>query len=67
LNKIIDEDNAFYDENRFGQITLSEEIRALIESNREDDVPKLNRLLLETAYPQEIKKNQKKEKRQKNK
>ena len=63
LNKIIEEDNTFYEENRFNQIDLSDDIKALIESSQESDIPKLNRFLLDAAYPQEIKKIQKKQRK----
>jgi hypothetical protein len=58
LNALIDElnqvllDDQFYDESRFDQRTLSDEIKRLIASNPDgENLRRLNRLLLELAYP----------------
>lgn len=54
LNKLL-QDGDLYDEERFREVTLSEETRRLIEENpRGWGLIRLNRLLLEQAYPDEI-------------
>ena len=60
LNRILGA-SSMYETQRFAQITLSEETRRLIERNVEvdaDERVRLNRLLLEEAFPQEIAKSQ---------
>lgn len=48
-----------YEQQRFASVTLSTEILSFLESKiREEDIERLNRMLLEDAYPQEIAKNQ---------
>lgn len=59
LNRLL-EGECLYDEQRFAQVTLTEEIRRRIEQNPQDkDLIRLNRLLLEAAYPDEITKYRK--------
>ncbi|NIO69280.1 MAG: hypothetical protein GTN71_09655, partial [Anaerolineae bacterium] len=59
LNRLL-EGECLYDEQRFAQLTLTEEIRRRIEQNpRGKDLVRLNRLLLEAAYPDEITKYRK--------
>jgi len=58
LNRLLQGDG-FYDEQRFAQITLTEETRKLAEQSPQDEaLIRLNRLLLEEAYPLEIAKRQ---------
>ena len=48
-------DESFYQEERFRGLALSDEIKQLLQRNRYlRNVPLINRLLLETAYPNEI-------------
>lgn len=62
LNRLL-KGNCLYDEQRFMQVKLTEEAQGLIEQNLEgEDLIRLNRLLLEEAYPREIKKSRKKRK-----
>ena len=60
LNKIL-ERRDFYQEDDFSGFNLPDEIRGLLSREREDlspsDVQRLNRLLLETAYPHDIAKS----------
>ena len=59
LNRLL-EGECLYDEQRFAPVTLTEEIRRRIEQNpRGKDLIRLNRLLLEAAYPDEITKYRK--------
>lgn len=59
LNRLL-EGECLYDEQRFAQVTLTEEIRRWIEQNPQGkDLIRLNRLLLEAAYPDEITKYRK--------
>lgn len=54
LNRLI-QYGSLFDEQRFAQVTLSGETKRLIrEMQRGGNVPLLNRLLLDDAYPQEI-------------
>src|SRR6185436_9428155 len=56
LNRILSA-GSIYEAQRFAQITLSEETRRLVERNIQVDPGervRLNRLLLEDAFPQEI-------------
>lgn len=57
LNKVL-EDPAFYDESAFSGIELNAEAKALAMAHQPDspadDVARLNRLLLEAAFPEEI-------------
>jgi predicted phage baseplate assembly protein len=54
LNRLLKDDD-LYDERRFAQVALSEEISELVERRpRGEDLIRLNRLLLEEAYPDEI-------------
>ena len=54
LNRILQSGN-LYDEQRFENVELSDELLKLIEDNPQgQDLIELNRLLLEEAYPQEI-------------
>ena len=58
LNWLLQGDS-IYEETRFDGINLSTETEQLLEQNPEgEDLILLNRLLLEDAYPQEIKENQ---------
>lgn len=51
-------DDTFYDQARFGALALSHEVRELIESRPKGErLVRLNRALLEGAFPGEIKKN----------
>ena len=57
LNKIL-EGASIYEEERFNRVTLSQETKELMSQNpKGKDLIRLNRLLLETAYPREIAKN----------
>ena len=54
LNQIIDGDS-IYDENRFATVTVHPEIKALIEEKPEGrQLARLNRRLLEAAYPYDL-------------
>jgi len=58
LNQIL-KGVSLYDKDRFTQVTLRKETQPLIEQNpKEGDLIRLNRFLLEDAYPQEIAKRQ---------
>jgi len=61
LNIILDQRD-FYQEQDFSNLTLPEEVQELLNRERENlstyEVRKLNRLLIETAYPHEIEKSQ---------
>jgi hypothetical protein len=55
LNQLIQHDKNLYDPQRFPEETLSAETRRLVkERSQEEELPLLNRLLLDDAYPQEI-------------
>ncbi len=59
LNRII-RGPAIYDDQRFAQAKLSDATRKLLAQNQEgENLARLNRQLLEEAYPQEIAKSQK--------
>jgi UDP-N-acetylmuramyl pentapeptide phosphotransferase/UDP-N-acetylglucosamine-1-phosphate transferase len=59
LNRII-RGASIYEEQRFKSVKLSEETRRLLAQNPQgDNLVRLNRALLEEAYPDEIAKNQK--------
>ena len=59
LDRLIHEED-LYDQQRFARVTLTEEITALRSSATEDrDRHRLNRLLLEEAYPFELAKSRK--------
>jgi hypothetical protein len=59
LNRLL-EGECLYEKQRFAQVTLTEEIHRRIEQNPQDkDLIRLNRLLLEAAYPDEITKYRK--------
>ena len=65
LNEIL-QSGSLYDEKRFENIELSEDVLKLIEDNPQgQDMIELNRLLLEEAYPQEIEKSEYKVKKSK--
>ena len=55
MNAVI-QGNSIYDPQRFAEVTLSAAAQALVEQ-QSPDVVRLNRLLLEDAYPAEIAKN----------
>ncbi len=61
LNVILNQRD-FYREQDFSNLTLPEEVQQLLNRTREElstnEVQKLNRLLIETAYPHEIAKSQ---------
>jgi UDP-N-acetylmuramyl pentapeptide phosphotransferase/UDP-N-acetylglucosamine-1-phosphate transferase len=59
LNRVLRE-ASIYDEQRFKSVKLSEETRKLLAQNPQgENLVRLNRSLLEEAYPDEIAKNQK--------
>ena len=61
LNRIL-QNGSLYDEQRFENIKLSDDVLELIEGNPQgQDLVELNRMLLEEAYPQEIEKHKVKE------
>lgn len=59
LNNFVIRDRDFYSADDFADVVLNEEARGLLARNREElnrgDVMRLNRRLLEAAYPDEIK------------
>ena len=57
LNRLLESEN-IYDERRFGQVTLAENTHRLVDQGlQERDLIRLNRLLLEQAYPEELAKS----------
>jgi hypothetical protein len=60
LNQLLTRGSSLYDQTRFADVTLSEETERLRSQNPQgEDLIRLNRLLLEDAYPQEIAKKDK--------
>ncbi|MBD0370644.1 MAG: phospho-N-acetylmuramoyl-pentapeptide-transferase [Pyrinomonadaceae bacterium] len=60
LNRIIRSGASLYDQQRFERVKLSDDTRKLIGQNPQgENLVRLNRALLEEAYPEEIAKNQK--------
>ncbi|HEX8748978.1 MAG TPA: phospho-N-acetylmuramoyl-pentapeptide-transferase [Pyrinomonadaceae bacterium] len=60
LNRIMRAGTSLYDQQRFERVKLTEETRKLLGQNPQgENLVRLNRALLEEAYPQEIAKNQK--------
>ena len=52
LNQVLKLDEFLYDERRFAGVVLSEKTRELIvQASKDDDLVRLNRLLLDDAYP----------------
>lgn len=60
LNRIMRAGTSLYDESRFSKVKLNDDTRKLVAQNPQgDELVRLNRALLEEAYPDEIAKNQK--------
>jgi Na+/H+-dicarboxylate symporter len=59
LNKLLEKES-FYKEELFAHVELTKEIKRLVLKNLQDrEVIRLNRLLMESAFPQELAKSQK--------
>jgi hypothetical protein len=60
LNRILRSGTSLYDPQRFERVKLTDDTRKLLSQNPQgENLVRLNRALLEDAYPQEIAKNQK--------